>query len=239
MKIYKYYSDSLYNVDALLNGYLWFSNPCLLNDPFDCNFEHILDDARFTSLSPKQKRTLKEKLNNFGVCSFTDSWDKEHFWSLYANCYRGFCVVFDRTDLTDYINSRLHRVVCQDVNYKTYAMKLVDELISTKKAKRSIIPIMKEYAYRKKDNPWSNENEYRFFYPGNSKNSSDDLIEKDSNGYKLKIERKFVKEVIIGHQVEKDKLKLIQSIMKQLYPGIPVSQIELDIAQWDIKKKKI
>lgn len=102
--VFKYYAPTEYNLDALIRRYFWFSKREFLNDPYDLN-AHILEAF------PKFKNLLEEygydvdkyykTLNKFALCSFTQSNNNQHFWSLYADNFQGWCLEFDENNLVD------------------------------------------------------------------------------------------------------------------------------------------
>lgn len=94
-KICKFYAPEEYNFEALEKSYFWFSNPRNLNDPFDCNYDAFESSKALQLLSSEEKESLSSFNNSVGICSFTKSFENQHFWALYADTYKGFCLVFN------------------------------------------------------------------------------------------------------------------------------------------------
>ena len=95
--VYKYYSPTEYNFDALIKGYFFFSKVSKLNDPFDCSFKLIEQSKKFlqhSSLINKEKEA-SDIMKQYGTCSFSRLNGNKRMWALYANNYQGFCVEFD------------------------------------------------------------------------------------------------------------------------------------------------
>ncbi|QKJ63892.1 DUF2971 domain-containing protein [Flavobacterium sp. M31R6] len=88
--LFKYYSLTEFNIDALENNYFYLSNPKDFNDPFDCSRNLIIENQK--ELSDWQ---YVESLNNnskVGITCFSKNGLEPLMWSHYANSYRGFCI---------------------------------------------------------------------------------------------------------------------------------------------------
>ena len=59
--VYKYYSDSSLNLDALKSNKMWYSAPCNFNDVFDCDVT-VDEDQLFKSLSSGRSDYLSFKI---------------------------------------------------------------------------------------------------------------------------------------------------------------------------------
>ena len=103
--IYKYYSPSEYNLDALINQYFWFSKREFLNDPFDLgNFKKGRNILSFYSLLLQKylegndidTEAIKRVINEYASCSFTNSELNKQMWAYYAKDYSGWCLAFQR-----------------------------------------------------------------------------------------------------------------------------------------------
>lgn len=113
--LFKYYSLNDYNIDALINGYIYATHPNDFNDVFDTFFNIIKfdnPDINYSFLTEKMNYSSEkatEKLNdqnhiakNFkdiiyreiGVVSLTSDDDNLLMWSYYTN-HKGFCLEFD------------------------------------------------------------------------------------------------------------------------------------------------
>lgn len=115
MDDYRYFKFRIINknlIDSLVNGYLYFSLPSKLNDPFDCQVD-LRKSARFAASKVsglKQDILLKiagldsfideiqEKMTQIGVCSFSLSLEESLLWSNYADEHRGICLLYEFTE---------------------------------------------------------------------------------------------------------------------------------------------
>jgi hypothetical protein len=105
--IYKYYAPTEYNLDALINQYFWFSKRAYLNDPFDMNLQILNTFPEFKKLLESQGYDLEKynkTLDDFAICCFTNNSHNQHFWSLYAGNFQGWCLEFDRCNLVNPLN---------------------------------------------------------------------------------------------------------------------------------------
>lgn len=120
--VFKFYAPNENNIDALVHKYFWFSKSEFLNDPYDFNAK-VLDSF------PKFKANLEhlgydmagysDKVKKFALCSFTQSNCNKHFWSFYADSFRGWCLEFDSENLVD--------LVSRGVSGKLYDVEYVDK----------------------------------------------------------------------------------------------------------------
>lgn len=95
--VYKYYSPTDYNFDALIKGYFFFSKVSKLNDPFDCSFKLIEQSKDFLQclrLNDREKEA-SDIMKQYGTCSFSRLKGNKRMWALYANNYQGFCIEYD------------------------------------------------------------------------------------------------------------------------------------------------
>lgn len=95
--VYKYYSPTEYNFDALSKGYFFFSKVSKLNDPFDCSFKLIEQSKKFLQHLGfiNREKEASDIMKQYGTCSFSRLKGNKRMWALYANNYQGFCVEFD------------------------------------------------------------------------------------------------------------------------------------------------
>lgn len=115
--LFKYYSLSDFNIDALKKNYLYASNKFEMNDDFDClgqliDFNDLPDDyifkfyqgfhednyiyANFEEL--KKSFPIHKTVNyygGFGVVSLTENIHSPTMWAHYANSNHGFAVKFN------------------------------------------------------------------------------------------------------------------------------------------------
>jgi len=244
--LYKFYSCKIHNIDALANSYLWFSIPKKLNDPFDCDFEGYRNSKTLSSYSEKDKEEMYELFRKFGICSFTQNFTNQHFWSLYAENYSGFCLVFDKNMLER--NFFRHGILSEKVDYKKTPFNL-DEISDeikkdfegkywspkTEEAFRKVI-------FRKNKIFWGHENEVRAFLGkiciDNSKTGKNN-VECGSKGYKVPFNKAVISEIILGQNISTHNKSVILNLVKHNYPHIKISQIELNHENWKLEIKEI
>lgn len=88
--LFKYFTLTEFNIDALENNYVYLSNPKDFNDPFDCSRNLIKENKK--GLTDWQ---YVESLNNnseIGITCFSENGMEPLMWSHYTNSYRGFCI---------------------------------------------------------------------------------------------------------------------------------------------------
>lgn len=118
-QVFKYYPPTSYSMDALLHEYFWFAKHSILNDPFDLNskiFEAFPGFQKLLEEKGYKIEEYKKTLDKFAICSFTKRNDNRHFWSLYADTYKGWCLEFDEDNLVDHVRDGVPNVL-QEVLY--------------------------------------------------------------------------------------------------------------------------
>jgi len=242
--LYKYYSCEAYNLDALANGYLWFSNPKNLNDPFDCNFEGYRESIAFSAFKTNHFHKMYELFESFGICSFTQEPTNQHFWSLYSANYSGFCLVFDKMELEKKLLSI--GIIMDDAIYLTQPINIESEInneitdnTSDSEFKHILEQPLRKIAFIKNKDVWANENEFRAFLGGiciGKIASGENDVEKLKNGYKVPIKKNnLLKEIILGHNITTENKALIINLIQHNFPDIKLSQIELDFKNLQLK----
>jgi len=126
-RLYKYQPPRKENIDSLCSGQIWFADPMRFNDPYDCAYEvdeptlteedcvailrnldyrKSLTETQLADLAKPEKRkhiasglktVIAETLARKGVCSLAASHKDLLMWGHYADCHRGFCIEFDRS----------------------------------------------------------------------------------------------------------------------------------------------
>ncbi len=123
----KYYKICDYNIEAVLNNYLYAAHPKQFNDPFDC-FSRLLDTTEITELDLKyfqdflkifdlkksdillNKRTFADYLIDFfycfsGIISMNDSSNENpQLWANYSDNHYGFSVTYKKDALKTIAN---------------------------------------------------------------------------------------------------------------------------------------
>lgn len=127
--LYKYYSDSLRNLENVKNNKMWYSSPIHFNDVFDCEittdekklFESTLQmcpsvqnvrvgSPVWKNLKAETRKSAKEMQDLFagmrsgiGVSCLSESDDSLLMWAHYASNHCGMCVEYELLE----INSQL------------------------------------------------------------------------------------------------------------------------------------
>jgi len=156
--IFKYRSDNDKTERIITNNELWFSNPLLFNDPYDCNTpiniatsladikswltkvgvaQAIVDD-----LADKLQRNLnlmkqetEKGMGELGVCCFSTMDNSILQWSHYSDYHKGICLKFDITEDAAFFLIPVivaYRKVMQHYNHFTQSKNIVDYLIRPK-----------------------------------------------------------------------------------------------------------
>ena len=128
--LYKYYRNTVENLDAVKNNKMWYSAPCNFNDVFDCDISiddkkvfnealKLFPDKRgirpgsnawknFRATMNQQLRALRSQFdelrNTTGVSCLSESENSLLMWAHYANNHRGFCVEYDLLEINRILN---------------------------------------------------------------------------------------------------------------------------------------
>lgn len=197
--IFKYRSDNDKTEKIITHNELWFSNPLLFNDPYDCNtpinnmtsladIKSWLENVGVTSafideLADKLQRNpnlMKEEtekaMGELGVCCFSTMDSSILQWSHYADYHKGICLKFDITEDPDFFFIPVivaYRKVMQHYNHFTQSKNIV------------------EYLIRPKFHEWSYESEIRIVKTAQN-------IRDNSGNRAFKFNDNALKEVIFG-----------------------------------------
>lgn len=253
--VYKYYAPTDYNLDALLNQYFWFSKRSNLNDPYEMNTQILETFPKFRDLLNKRGYDIDnyhKKVDEYAICSFTSSCDNQHFWSLYAQNFEGWCLEFNCDNLVDStkgVINKLYDVVyldevpdLDDDNvqipiYKeecgdTITMPIAGLLGNIKEAEKLF-----EYLLCIKNREiWESEKEKRLvlgdiYLKQHGKN--------DKNGYIVNWYKEALSRIIIGHKILDLKRKLIVLIAKELNVEVWEAKPDLKDRKFSIQINKI
>lgn len=180
--VYKYYSNTNLNRDAIINNYLFCSHPYHLNDPMD--FSSMLWDfssmteGRYNSFFefhelPKDVSYSTDRNNNFnhiktkfweihtdrsGIISLSKNELNTLMWAHYSSEY-GFCVEFNIDKLISeivYYNKEINNYVFMPVQY-VENIEMID--FCAKEFQSPDIPLL--YALNIKKADWKYEKEWR------------------------------------------------------------------------------
>ena len=166
--IYKYMSlpngQKMKRIRQLVEGKLWLSKKCLLNDPYELNMINSF------GLLPNAKKYYDEVVKTRDIICFTKSPYNKLMWAHYANSFRGFCVEFKVKNKlpihsVEYINNKIEM---SDIYNKFYNDK--EKIISFRYADddENKISSEKKNAYKTiqiffyKDSTWEYEEELRY-----------------------------------------------------------------------------
>lgn len=120
--IFKYRAFNKSSIELLVNRELWFANPETLNDPFECQMimpEMLKSIWRHHEISEIEqdniKKFLSERIDEIGVCSFSQIRQNQLMWAHYADEHKGFCIGFSE----DILKKNIHPVHSQVVKYES------------------------------------------------------------------------------------------------------------------------
>lgn len=157
--LYKYRIENPNTQKIITHNQLWFSNPSLFNDPYDCNtpilastsltdfqdwFKSVglgavmsLDEAhkRATDLKEAIKKNVKDAIDKFYICCFSTLDNSILQWSHYANYHKGICFGFDLTCDPDFFAFPVivaYRQVMQHYNHFWGSDKIIEYIIKPK-----------------------------------------------------------------------------------------------------------
>jgi len=209
----KYYSIKDYNIEALLNNYIYASHPKGLNNPFDC-YSKLIDTSEITEneidyiekrlpiiiprdyyLNQNHREEFIEILyellfKNCGVISLTDSKNQNpSLWKNHTNNHKGFSVSFFGTSLKEIAMGPFKVDYVETLEKLKYESKYFNALILWLTCVKSKF--------------WSNEEEWRFIYPckdtmyiPKKHYGSEEEITKQNR--KLYLPKNAIKEVTLG-----------------------------------------
>ena len=249
MGIFKYYSPQNYNFIAFCKNQIFFSRPSNLNDPFDTSDLLIRPYRKFCdAVGLDNPRPLFEKL---GVCCFTkaDKADNGHFWSLYANSYKGYALEFNEDKFNDrgYAPLHIHKVTYSKMpfNLNNFSNSFVSEdgidyTISScirdyRNGNSMSLERLFQYILLYKDSTiWKAEDEYRMII-GSIRPPNWELQEL-KNGYLFTLlSANTIKSVTIGHYMEKCDKQMLKNCAE--HKGIPIYEAIpcIERNKWTVK----
>ena len=254
--IYKYYAPTEYNLDALINEYFWFSKRAYLNDPFDMNLQILNIFPKFKELLESHGYDL-DKYNkivgDFAICCFTKDLDNQHFWSLYAGNFQGWCLEFEQDNLVDPrdgVPNKLHDVIYLnevpnlDNKYQHLEIEKNEDGSSRSETIAGLLYNEKKqeelftYLLRIKNRDiWSAEEECRLIlgniYLMTHKQRS------NANGYRIPWKENTLKRIIMGYRMPEYLQKIILMFAKENSVPVSVATPDLQDRQFTIKIKPI
>jgi hypothetical protein len=212
-------SKNNYSLDELENGYIYFSKPEELNDPYDCSFGLLKAKIRRkeqikyfqtknqginrSERRAQAKKIVKENgskifenadkkiLENIGVASFTINCGNLMMWSHYSNFHKGICLGFNKQIDEDYFASFPINYIEYPEEYKPYEYDSTD--------KDEYMRAMK-HLVETKTFLWKNENEFRIIR---------------QNYGKENFQKKSLEFVVLGIEINPDfQKKVLEAISK-------------------------
>lgn len=254
--IYKYYAPTEYNLDALINEYFWFSKRAYLNDPFDMNLQILNIFPKFKELLESHGYDLDKYnkiVDDFAICCFTKDPDNQHFWSLYAGNFQGWCLELDKYNLVNPINgvpNKLYDVIYLDetpnLDNKFQRLEIEKDEDGNVKSETIAGLLYNEkkqeelftYLLRIKNRDiWSAEEECRLIlgniYLMTHKQHS------NANGYRIPWKENALKRIIIGYRMPEYLRKIILMFAKENNIPLSVAKPDLQDRQFTIKIEPI
>ena len=231
-------------LDSLVRGYIYFSHPEQLNDPFDCKL-HIINSLQnaINRAKPESKERLKllnagekilQKLNNdlsnTGIFSCSQSIEGKMslreplLWSHYADRHKGVCLIYNIPDKYILENNMGGIPVEYGTNpLQDFFITMVESGQFFDKQEGFIDELAKTYL-SVKDKSWSYENEYR-------------LVIKNTGEFQL--DKSFLKHVCYGLNTSPKDIDLIDSILEKFDYDIEPLRMERTENDFGIIEKKI
>lgn len=201
------------------NDTVWFDKPSKYNDPYDCSItitgeivnnyieQKIIEcESKTGKLNDMSKKMLYDFLfsglierlnehiqNSCLISCFSTKIDSMLMWSHYANSHKGFCLVYDisEVDKKSMIRKNLYPVI-YDENKFDIAYYLDDTL-------KPKYPCIASLCWKNKE--WSYENEFRIILPCTGVNYEPNLY-------------KFIKptQIYLGSNMSKEDKDIIENI---------------------------
>ena len=253
--VYKYYSPTEYNLDALINRYFWFSKRSALNDPYDMNLQVLEVFQKFKELLNDHGYDLEaynKTLNDFAICCFTKRPENQHFWSLYAGNFQGWCLEFEQDNLVNPaggVPNKLHDVIYLDevpnLDDKYQHLEIEKNEDGSSRSETIVGLLYNEktqeelftYLLRIKNRDiWSAEEECRLIL-GNIYL----MTHKQHNnaGYRIPWKENALKRIIIGYRMPEYLRKIILMFAKENSVPVSVATPDLQNRQFTIKIEQI
>ncbi len=169
-----YYTSAQCALDDFKNKHIKVSRLRKVNDAYECM--PIMHNVDGSIMKPNEVRDFRDKVvqKPKGFISFSEDWDIEPMWGLYANSYEGAVLEFDVDP------SRVRKVSYQEKRFDCQCGRFAFDL--------------PEFFYRKSQN-WSFEHEWRWiqelvvkdcFFDGNYHFIPIDIYNETNNPIKLK-----------------------------------------------------
>ncbi len=158
--------------------------------------------------------TLKETLNQVGVCSFSEVYDDILMWSHYADSHRGICIRFKASSITPFFGE------AQKVNYDD-KYPIIDTLNDSDGQK------LKKILFTKSKH-WEYEYEWRI-----TKRQEERRLEN------YEFPREFLNGVILGVKISDSHREQVQSWIGKYDHYVDIFQAKLKETEYGIELEKI
>lgn len=216
--LFKYYSPKEYNLEAVREGFFFFSRLDQLNDPFE-NVYLRMRDTDFMKEHDKSSPSelLHNKIKQYATCSFSRCGKNKHQWALYADSYKGFVVEYDREVLKRFCETFPDELFLGEVEYVDNK-NLCDEnkeLDIEQATNLSYIEdVVTERIFQKEKESWASEEEERLFFK--YIRNLDKVHKVKGKGYKIPWGGSCpIKSLIVGHNCDCSDVKSLLDIAKK------------------------
>lgn len=213
--IFKYFGRNKYSLDALENGYLYFSDPRHFNDPFDC----LVNREKSITYN---KSHMQNHRDNIGICCFSTVRDNPLMWGHYADCFSGFCFKIKNYFPSNNVAIKSHVAYLNNYNGINDSLRNIIKHVNDysfneieKNIIQSALKMTYEYCWKYQD--WKYENEFRMV-----------SINALSFDRKLPIEKKHIEEIYIGYRMKSkypNYYKRLMQILKQNYLHVKIYEV--------------
>jgi|GEM_PF-6525740 len=235
IKLYKYMPVTDYSIDSILSSNFAFSKASRFNDPFELivPVTTVIEKHNFT-LDDRGKANLKRIVETrdfdyqelFYICCFSRQFDVDLMWSHYAEFHKGICFEFSIPE-SEYSNMAFEDVIYTD---ESVYIQLNTRLTTNPKEGNSQLEDTPEEnelwrsLIKRKKASWSYEEEVRC------------IIDAKGNEEPLQILKvDYITKVFTGAKISMEDLRKVKEAA--LISGVEVVQMELDIANKEVKPK--
>jgi hypothetical protein len=216
--LFKYYSLSRYNLEAIRDSYLYLNNPSEFNDPFDCTF-NLIEEKQIRPVDGHYVPS-QNNVGNKGICCFSTVEDSPLMWPHYTNSYKGFAIRF-KPDFGIHLDSRMENHRLMRVIYSQNPNKVSEKM-----------PFANSYQLGVKLEHWSYEHEWRL------------IVDKKDNSFRrLRYPKDNVMEFIFGYRffelMDKEEIDLrdeLLEIIREKFPDVPKYKMGPDFESLSLKK---
>lgn len=240
----KYYRVSENSIESLKNDTVWFDKPLNYNDPYDCSItitgelvrtyieqkiadleckvgkldsinKNELYDFQFSEFVDRLNEHIK---NSCLISCFSTEVDSMLMWSHYADSHKGFCLVYDisEIDANNMIRKNLYSVIYNENKF--------DIGYYLNRALEPKYPFIASLCWKSKE--WSYENEYRIVLPCSEVNCKPQLYN-------------FIKpiQIFLGSNINKEDKDKIENL--GIDRGIKVNQMSCNAQKYSLISREL